>query len=199
MGKWLILVAIATLGAVVQADDMRSTTESVPANQPPDCTSYRDIVGQYLHLPQFTEGNDTNGIVSEACKRLPDREQVSAVAYGYTPDGANEDEKSLLVALVDDRTRSVIGAYTSHVREDALTKLGELGIDAARYRLAKDVRAVGLRFTSAGHIPKCAEAGAKALRGQEWQRLFVEQAGEWGSLVIADPVRSVWRTACTDS
>jgi len=171
MGKWLILAAIAVLGVAVQADDILSTMGNMSANQPPDCTSYREIVGKYLHLPQFTESKETNGIVSEVCKRLPDREQVSAVAYGYARSGADEDDKNLTFALINDSKHSVIASYTSDVAEDALTKLGSasFSIDTARYRLREDVRAIGLRYDSAARGPSCADGASWS-----WLILFVQ-------------------------
>lgn len=87
-------------------------------------------------------------VVSAACKPWPHDRKLLLSAHAFDT-GADED-KTLVVAVVDAAARRVVSSYRVTVGEDAAVHFGErsLAIDAAPYQLAPNVRAFGVRFAS---------------------------------------------------
>jgi hypothetical protein len=87
-------------------------------------------------------------VVAQASKVWPHDPNVllAALAYGKRED----DRRTLVVAMVDAGTRRVLSDYVVPLREDAVLRFlpYSLDIDTARYQLAPDVRAFGVRFES---------------------------------------------------
>ncbi|MDR2638126.1 MAG: hypothetical protein LBB55_07290, partial [Zoogloeaceae bacterium] len=69
---------------------------------------------------------------------------IAAFAY----DAKVEYEKKLLLVVYDNTRKRVISSYSGILGEDAATEVGpySIRIDTARYVLAKNVRAFGLRL-----------------------------------------------------
>lgn len=92
--------------------------------------------------------------VSAACKPWPHDPRLLLSAYAF---GNDEDDKTLVVALVDAATRRVVSSYQAVAAEDASVHFGgnSLRIDAAPYQLAPGVRAFGIRFASDARGASC--------------------------------------------
>ena len=120
-------------------DVFETLTRTVPTNQ--------------LSLRQ-----DGGNVTSEACKIWPYKPDLLLVAIAY--DEGVEYEKSLFIAVIDKKTRQVVSSLKQAIYEDATTEVGErsLRLDTARYQLANDVRAFGVRFNSSARGASCGEA-----------------------------------------
>lgn len=123
------------------------------------CTDeIRAIVGREMKIdalvPRIQDGN----IVSESCKSWSYNSAVVLSAFAY--DAGVEYEKTLVVAMIDKKTKHVVSSYQIVISEDVITEVGDhsLKLDTARYQLAKGVRAFGLRFNSSARGPSCGEA-----------------------------------------
>jgi len=85
-------------------------------------------------------------LVTQVCKVWPHDPNVllAALAYGKRDD----DRRTLVVAMVDAGTRRVISDYVVALRENTGMRVlpYSLDIDTARYQLAPDLRAFGVRF-----------------------------------------------------
>jgi hypothetical protein len=113
-----------------------------------------------LRLADFTgRAQDENErfIVSQACKTWPYKPEFTLVALAY--DAGVEYEKELVVAVFDKKKKRVVSSYQRRIEEDALTTLldDSLGFDTARYQLAENMRAFGLRFHNHANGPRCRE------------------------------------------
>lgn len=118
-------------------------------------------VGQYLRLENFVLGGI---VVSETCKTWPFK--TGFLLAGFSYDGGAEYEKSLVVVMLDKETLRVVADFRGVISEDAVTEAGpgSLQLDTAKYQLAKDTRAFGLRFASSARGPSCAD-------GASWDEL----------------------------
>lgn len=94
-------------------------------------------------------------IVSAACKVWPNDQKTLLSAFAFATDF--EDEKILVVAMVDKNSGRVISSYKRRADEDVILQYGEtsLRLDTASYRLARNVRAFGVRFNSAAIGASC--------------------------------------------
>jgi len=85
-------------------------------------------------------------VIAQACKAWPHDPTVllAALAYGKRED----DRRTLAVAMVDTATQRMISTYVVLLREDAGLHFlpYSLSIDTARYQLAPDLRAFGVRL-----------------------------------------------------
>lgn len=106
-------------------------------------------------------------LMAEVCKPWPKGRDIVLTAVAYTqrqtgaqPPDAADDEKTLLVAMVDTRSGHVLASHQQTVLEDALVAIGphSLSLDTARYQLSDKVRAFGLRFNSSAMGASCPEA-----------------------------------------
>lgn len=118
-------------------------------------------VGQYLGVENFIPGGI---VVSEACKTWPFKTGFLLAGFAY--DNGVEYEKSLVVVILDKETLRVVADFRGVISEDAVTEAGpgSLQLDTANYRLSRDTRAFGLRFTSSARGPSCAD-------GASWDEL----------------------------
>lgn len=118
-----------------------------------------ETVSRSMKISEFSPRQDGGGnVVSAACRTWPYKTSLLLAAFAY--DDGVEYEKRLLVAVVDEKTKRVISSYRSVIGEDAITEVGgdSLRLDTARYQLANDVRAFGVRFNSSAHGANCGEA-----------------------------------------
>ncbi|MDI1260458.1 hypothetical protein [Aquabacterium sp.] len=98
------------------------------------------------------------------CKIHPENKQWAIVAlfhYLKMEDGTEVgDQKGLAVAVVDTRRAIIKQLYQETVELNPGIRITDtsLSIDTARYDLAPDVRAFGVRM-DIGHSPKCADGG----------------------------------------
>ena len=86
--------------------------------------------------------------VAEACRLWPFDKRVLIVAAAYAQD--KEQDKNLVVALVDTQAMAVHSAFQGVVLEDETWSVTQasLHIDTAPYDLAPGVRAIGVDVTS---------------------------------------------------
>lgn len=119
---------------------------------------YYDVVKSYIKIKTLVPVSQGGNVISETCKTWPYNNALVLSAFAY--DEGVEYEKKLIVAVIDTKTMRVISAYRSVIREDAVTEVGtnSLRLDTAKYQLAKDVRAFGLRFISSAIGASCGEA-----------------------------------------
>lgn len=97
-------------------------------------------------------------VISAACKPWPYDQSRLLSAFAF--DTGVKDEKTFVVAIVDTNTNKVVSTYKTRVEEDAAVEFGSnsLTIDTARYQLSGNLRAFGVRFTSAARGASCADA-----------------------------------------
>lgn len=106
----------------------------------------------------------TEGSVRAAsCKLWPDDSSKMFVALAYEPPNypaVTDHQLPLYLAIVNLESLNVLGSYKGSIEEDAVTLVneGSLAFDTARYFLAKNVRAFGLRV-SATVQPRFSEGG----------------------------------------
>jgi hypothetical protein len=156
-----------------------------------------------LRLADFAERaqDESEGfIVSEACKTWPYKPELTLVALAY--DAGVEDEKELVIAVFDKKRKRVVHSYQRRIVEDSSIAVGErsLEFDTARYQLADNVRAFGLRFHSSANRSSAAEAH----RGNQLT-LFVSEGKSLRPVlslymlqtrfVLSNGHDSIWRTA----
>jgi hypothetical protein len=152
------------------------------------------LVGSHFKVPDLSFPNEgmspsvANGglVVAAACKAWPGRGSRTIAAIAY--DAGIENEKRLLVALLDPSTGTVLAAYSGSIDEDATMNVGpaSVRIDTARYDLAPDVRAFGIDLES-GYSPGCVEGGLGPRR-----TLFIQE-GKVLRPVLDSFYLSTWR------
>ena len=155
----------------------------------PDCAP-EDLapVEAWLAQHPWTAGAVTSDArVAAACKAWPFDQRVLIVAAAYAQD--KEQDKNLVVALVDTSTRAVRSAFQGTVREDATWSVaqGSLRIDTAPYDLAPGVRAIGIDVSSAPVAGTLVREGVTAARS-----LFVPDCAQL-RLVLDGFVLTTWR------
>lgn len=121
-------------------------------------TKMGDLLGRQL---------SKNSVVAEVCKPWPKGRDIVVTAVAYAPrqtatlpSGVPDDEKTLLIAMVDIRKSHVLASHQQTVLEDALVAIGpdSLRVDTAPYQLSGKVRAFGLRFSSSAMGASCPDA-----------------------------------------
>ncbi len=129
-------------------------TLATPGSQPcPDA-----LIAAVTRDADIRMGSAASGaVVSAACTVWPHDERIILAALAF--DEGTEDEKTLVVGMVERRSYRVISRYERTIGEDSAVRFGEssLAIDVGRYHVASGVRAFGVRFTSAARGPSCAE------------------------------------------
>ncbi|MDO8988041.1 MAG: hypothetical protein Q7U91_00240 [Sideroxyarcus sp.] len=117
-----------------------------------------ETVSRSMKNNEFSPMQDGSNVISAACRTWPYKTSLLLAAFAY--DDGVEYEKRLIVAVIDEKTKRVISSYRSVIGEDAVTEVGgdSLKLDTARYQLAKDVRAFGVKFNSSAHGANCGEA-----------------------------------------
>jgi hypothetical protein len=136
----LVVAALALLGL----------TSSARAMGAPDCAP-EDLapVDAWLAKHPWHVGATTpDALVAAACKLWPFDKTVLIVAAAYAQD--KEQDKNLVVALVDTQAMAVRSAFQGVVLEDETWSVTQasLRIDTAPYDLAPGVRAIGVDVTS---------------------------------------------------
>jgi hypothetical protein len=112
------------------------------------------ILGRQLKVAHFVPapsdlGNDAAGVVkASSCKRQPDDPRLTLAAVVW--DAHQPDAKSLVLAVVDDASATIVASLTDQIDEDAVTQVnnGSVKLDTAPYDLAPGVRAFGLDIFS---------------------------------------------------
>ena len=114
-------------------------------------------VVHFVPGPTMREGDKPGVIVAATCKRLPSDAHLTLAAVAW--NAGKEDEKSLVLALVDEGAGQVVASLQDVVNEDATTQIEDysLRLDTAAYDLAPGVRAVGLDIVSENR--GCGEGG----------------------------------------
>ena len=111
-------------------------------------------VGKHFRLADFAypaqdmspSVEDGGLIVAGVCKPWPTDKSRTIAAFAY--DGGDEYAKQLLVAVLEGPNNRVAASYKGTISEDAATEVSShsLSLDTARYVLAKNTRAFGLRL-----------------------------------------------------
>ncbi|HEY6896601.1 MAG TPA: hypothetical protein VI279_05015 [Rhodocyclaceae bacterium] len=169
------------------------------------CTDdIRAIVSREMKIEALVPRRQDGNIVSESCKSWPYNKNMMLSAFAY--DAGVEYEKTLVVAMIDMKTKRIVSRYQTIISEDAVTEVGEysLRLDTARYQLAKGVRAFGLRFNNSARGASCGEANwndeltllvpeGKQLRPVLSLHMYKQQSIQ-GCLSVQDPT-AIWRDA----
>lgn len=118
-------------------------------------------VGDTLKISDFSLAGGK--IVSGACKVWPHDKNITLAAFAY--DAGTQDEKKLVVAMLDNPTGKIIASYQGAIAEDAAMRVeaDSFKIDTAPYDLAPGVRAFGLDVMS-GYIANCGDGGLGPMR-----------------------------------
>ena len=116
-----------------------------------------DISARYLKLKNFSYKDKNGVVIAAACKASPTNPNLILSVFAY--DSAIEDEKNLLVAIIDEKRSLIISSYKSVMIQDHTTRFSEdsFKLDTARYQLSDKVRAFGVRFDSAAIGSSCGE------------------------------------------
>lgn len=149
------------------------------------------VVGDYFGLDDFDFPRENyypsaeNGglIVAGACKQSPTRLQEVISAFAY--DSGSVGEKTLLIAIVDTQLNKVVASYKYIYVEDP-GGIGSIGIDTARYKLSREVRAFGVDITP-GYSHNCGDGGGGV------ERTLYVQEGSILRPVLHMPAMSHWR------
>ena len=130
-------------------------------------------------------------VISADCRTWPYKPHLLLAVFAY--DEGIESEKKLLVAVIDEKTNRVVSSFQDAYYEDALTEVGEysLKLDTARYQLAENVRAFGIRFNSAAHGANCGEA----YWGNELT-LFVPEGKKLRPVASLNLYQQQWHRGC---
>lgn len=129
-----------------------------------------DISARYLKLKDFSYKDKNGIIIAASCKASPTNPNLILSVFAY--DSAIEDEKNLLVAIIDEKRGLIISSYKSVMIQDQTTRFSEASfkLDTSRYQLSDKLRAFGVRFNSQA-IPSCDEEGG----GNDNLTLYVKE------------------------
>jgi hypothetical protein len=176
------------VAAALAALALASTAHAMGA---PDCAPEElATVDAWLAMHPWQAGATTpDALVAAACKPWPFDKRVLIVAAAYAQD--KEQDKNLVVALVDTTTMAVRSAFQGVVLEDATWSVaqGSLRIDTAPYDLAPGVRAIGVDVSSDPVAGTTVRDGVTAARS-----LFVAD-GPRLRLVLDGFVLTTWQKA----
>lgn len=116
------------------------------------------VVGKHLKIEEFASRRQGGSVIAESCKTLPDDGDLMLSVFAY--DAGVENQKQIIVAIINKKSKRVVSTYKKDVDEDAITEVGEysLKLDTAPYQLAADMRAYGVRFRSSARGASCGEA-----------------------------------------
>lgn len=119
-----------------------------------------DISARYLKLKNFSYKYKNGVVIAAACKASPTNPNFILSVFSY--DSTIEDEKNLLVAIIDEKRNQIVSSYKSVMNQDYSTQFSEnsFKLDTAKYQLSDKVRAFGVRFDSAA-ISSCGEEGGR--------------------------------------
>lgn len=112
----------------------------------------------------FAREGQSGDVIDLVCKPHPEFKPLTIVALFHDiKDDAGAyaaDQRGLVVAVVDTRRATVKHLYRETLELNPGIRITgtSLSIDTARYELAPDVRAFGVRM-DIGHSPKCADGG----------------------------------------
>lgn len=142
------LAAGALLLAAAGASGMASAKDACPLQ-----TLY--ALTQASLLP----AGDDVPLVAEACKVWPYDESLALAAVAYPLPASDEDGHvlRLVVAVLGAQEADILAVHETDLTEDAAFALLKDGLmlDTARYDLAKDVRAFGVKVRSSAPGPSC--------------------------------------------
>ena len=137
----------------------------------PDCApeELAPVDAWLARHPWKTGATTPDALVTAACKLWPYDKSVLLVAAAYAQD--KEQDKNLVVALVDAQTMAIRATYQGVIVEDATWSVaqGSLHLDTARYDLAPGVRAFGIDLLSDAVDNAVVRGGATGTRS-----LFVQ-------------------------
>ncbi len=183
-----VLVAALGLGPAPAAWSRETPSCDVPA------------VARALHKRLaivFPQGAQSGDLIDLECKPHPEHKQLTIVALFHDlKDEAGAyrpDQKGFVAAVVDTRRAAVKHLYQETVELNPGIRISDttLSIDTARYDLAPEVRAFGVRMDM-GHSPKCADGGST-----RYLTLLVPDGKRLRPVLTRQPLR-VWTVAKWD-
>jgi hypothetical protein len=142
----------------------------------PCASEIYDAIERDLRIEVFSErvqDEDSGFIVSQACKTWPYKPDLMLTALacdmgikkplpGCRPGDCDEfSEKVIVVAVIEKKDMRVVSRIQWKILEDAAVQIDErsLEFDTARYQLAQNTRAFGLRFHNSARGPSCRSGG----------------------------------------
>lgn len=163
----------------------------------------RMLIGSVLAAKLGIEAWSENAIggrevIDIACAKHPVNPDFTLVALFHElsnrDSATDENQVGLVVAVIDIKRRKLLRAYRDMIGEDGGTRIrgssGSLRLDTARYSLAPNVRAFGVRM-NIGYSPRYAEGGSS-----NYLTLFVEE-GKTLRPILSNLAMSSW--TMTDS
>lgn len=144
------LAALALLGTLSVAAGAQQEMDNCPP-------AIHEALGREMKGLTLSPPDEGGNLIAAVCRNWPYQPSSLLTAIAY--DAGVEAEKQLLLAIVDAKTMRVLNRFQTSVSEDAVTEIGasSLSLDTARYQLASQVRAFGLRFNSVAHGANCAD------------------------------------------
>lgn len=164
------------------------------SRQPRSCNHalIGSVLGDKLGIAEWGEAVEGREVIDLACAPHPVNAELTLVALFHElparPAASDEAPVGLAVAVIDIKRRRVLRLYQEVVEEDATTRIrgnsGSLVLDTARYHLAPNVRAFGVRM-NIGYSPRYAEGGSS-----NFLTLFVEEGQRLRPVLQGLPMRS---------
>lgn len=149
--KWMLSLSLLMASGYCMADNTCSP-------------SVYDAANKFLGIHYLSPPNQDGGsVVTATCKIWPHDKSLTIVAIAFDPnDDTSDTGKNTLIALLDNRTNTIVNSVKDFVVEDASTEFGadSYSIDTAPYNIASNNRAFGVRFNSAARGPSCADANS---------------------------------------
>ncbi len=117
-------------------------------------------VGKHVGIKNFSSSteDDQGIVVQNTCKTWPYHPEITLAAFVYTRDNSRPDVKSVMIAMIDNKTKKITHSFNKIIEEDAVTEFGSLRFDTAKYQLKPNLRAIGVRFYSSARGASCGEA-----------------------------------------
>ncbi|MBC7701130.1 hypothetical protein [Aquabacterium sp.] len=142
----------------------------------------------------FPGEGQSGDVIDLTCQPHPDYKQLTIVVFFHDlkNDGGAEvvDQKGFVAAVVDTRRALIKQLYQETLQLNPGIRITDtsLSIDTARYDLAPDVRAFGVRM-DIGHSPKCADGGTS-----RYLTVLVPDGKRLRAVLTRQPLR-VWTVA----
>ncbi len=153
-----LLPAAALFLALLHATPARADGDRPPCGVPVLALLGHAIkVAHFVPGPTMRDGDKLGVVVASTCKRMPNDTRLTLAAVAW--NAGKPDQKSLVLALVDEPAGKVVATLLDVIDEDASTQIEDysLRLDTAAYDLAPGVRAVGLDIVSENR--GCGEGG----------------------------------------
>jgi len=159
---WLTALACSAHAAQAQ-DTGQSALVAQQGKENRECsTAEFGIAAAFLREPKLLPRSEENSIANDnACKPWPGKEPYTLAVFTY--NGKVEEEKPMLIALLDVGHGKVVASLSSvFIKDSSVAYTDALRFDTARYQLQPNLRAFAIDVAT--HSPRYAEGGVGPIR-----------------------------------